>query len=152
MNRLSLKKILITIAIGIAVCILLLVSGIYSVFYKGFPPNKKGIASLRSWSNTKLSNREVYQLIQGGMMDSTSIFRFQATQQEVDAFVQGARMHEMEHAGKPVYWPPFSHPYWFRPQYAPSNKLYKSSADTSDSWVLYYETKSHTAYFVHFET
>jgi hypothetical protein len=147
-----LKRVLIGIAIGIPACILLLVGGIYSVFYKGFPPNKKGISSLRTWSNTQLSDREVFQLVQGNMMDSTSIFRFKATQPEIEAFAHGARMHEADHNGKAVSWPPFTRPYWFNPHYAPSNRLYQSPQKNSDLWVLYYETESHTAYFVYFET
>jgi hypothetical protein len=86
------------------------------------------------------------------MMDSISIFRFQATQQEIDTFVRNAQMHQVKHDGTTIYWPHFSHPYWFQPRYSPSNKLYRDLKNTSNLKVLYYETKSHTAYFVNFET
>jgi len=145
------KTILIRIAIGILTCIVLLVAGFHTVFGLGFPPNKKGIAALRTWSKSTLGSREVYYLCQG-MMDSTSIFRFSATQEEIDSFVRDATMHEVEHTGKSVYWPPFTRPYWFRPQYSPSNRLYHSPEHINDKWVLYYETESRKAYFVYFET
>ena len=151
MKRSLLKTILIGIAIGIPACILLFAAGVYSVCYKGFPPSKNGLIALRTWSNTTLGSREVYHLDQG-MMDTTSIFRFHATQEEIDTFVEGARMHEVEHTGKSVYWPPFTRPYWFRPVYSSSNRLYRSPEHIDDSWVLYYEPDSKTSYFVYFET
>ena len=151
MKRPRVKKILIRIAIGIPICILLLVAAFHVVFGLGFPPNKKGISALRTWSKSTLGGREVYYLCQG-MFDSTSIFRLQATQDEIDTFVRDAQMHKVEHTGKSVYWPPFTRPYWFRPQYSPSNKLYRSPDHINDTWVLYYETESHRAYFVYFET
>ena len=134
MKRPRVKKILIRIAIGIPICILLLVAAFHVVFGLGFPPNKKGISALRTWSKSTLGGREVYYLCQG-MFDSTSIFRFQATQDEIDTFVRDAQMHKVEHTGKSVYWPPFTRPYWFRPQYSPSNKLYRSPDHINDTWV-----------------
>ena len=148
MNRKKKWKWLIRALVLCSIIVILLIACIYSIFWLGFPANKDGLVDLNRCTGGQLSERKVF-VFHEGWMDLASLYRLNATTDEVLQIATITGMKKVKYSGGSIYWPPTSTiPYWWDPKPKSIGMLFRKG----HLWTMYYEPDQQVVYILYWET
>ncbi len=110
----------------------------------GFPADKDGLKTLMMHTRVRLSQRDVYFLDVGNIIEDHFILRFQASKEEIDKIVYKLDLIPREYVVVAKY-----KAYWWKPIVSSHSELYRS--DRRPLIDLFYEADTKQAYLVIFE-